>query len=57
MPAYGIPAAVYVLATIVLAVLYAIGEPKSALAAGITLAVGVVLYPWLKNRSIKPESG
>ena len=56
MPAYGIPAAIYVLATIVLAVLYAIGEPASALAAGMTLLVGVILYPWLKNRSIEPES-
>ncbi len=55
MPAYGIPAAIYVLATLILAVLYAIGKPESALAAVITLLVGVVLYPFLKNRSLEVE--
>ena len=51
MPAYGIPAAIYVLATLVLAVLYGIGKPGSALAAALTLLVGVILYPLLRHRS------
>ena len=51
MPAYGIPAAIYVLATLVLAVLYGIGKPGSALAAAVTLLVGVILYPLLRHRS------
>jgi len=54
IPAYGIPAAVYVVATVILAVLYGIGEPKSAVAAVITLAVGLVVYPFVKNRDRFP---
>lgn len=55
MPAYGIPAAIYVLATLVLAVLYGIGKPGSALAAVITLLAGVIVYPLLKHRSAERE--
>jgi APA family basic amino acid/polyamine antiporter len=51
MTAYGIPAAIYVLATLILAVLYGIGKPESTLAAVITLLVGVALYPLLRNRA------
>jgi APA family basic amino acid/polyamine antiporter len=51
MPAYGIPAAIYVVATLVLAVLYGIGKPESALAAVVTLLIGFVVYPVLKHRS------
>jgi APA family basic amino acid/polyamine antiporter len=56
MPAYGIPAGIYVLATIILAVLYGIGKPESALAAALTLLIGIALYPFLKDRSGELES-
>lgn len=50
MPAWGIPAAIYVLATLMLAVLYGIGMPRQALAAAVTVACGLLLYPWLGKR-------
>lgn len=56
LPAYGIPAAVYVLATVVLAILYGIGEPYSALASVVTLLIGILLYPFLKSRAVNHES-
>jgi APA family basic amino acid/polyamine antiporter len=50
LTAWGIPAAVYVLSTLALAVLYGIGKPEQALAAGATVAFGFFLYPWLGKR-------
>ena len=50
LPALGIPPAIYVVATLILAVLYGIGKPEQALAAGATVCVGFVLYPWIKKR-------
>jgi amino acid transporter len=46
----GLPAIVYVLGTLLLAVLYGIREPKQAIAAAVTVGVGVVLYPWIARR-------
>ena len=50
LPLFGIPAAIYVLSTLGLAVLYGINDPKPAIASAITLAVGLVLYPLFRNR-------
>ena len=50
LPLFGIPAAVYVLATLVLAVLYAIREPWQAVATIATVVTGVLLYPWIAAR-------
>jgi APA family basic amino acid/polyamine antiporter len=55
IPAYGIPAATYVLATLVLAVLYGIGKPGSAFAAVATLAAGVLLYPLMRHRTVASQ--
>jgi len=52
LPLMGVPAAIYVLSTLVLAVLYAMSEPTQAIAAAVTLAVGLALYPWLRNKSL-----
>ena len=50
MIGFGIPAALYVLATLSLAVLYGIGQPNQAKAASITIVIGCLLYPILRNR-------
>ncbi len=50
LPLLGIPPAVYVLSTLLLAVLYGIGQPEQFIAAGITVGIGLVLYPWLNRR-------
>ena len=50
LPLFGIPAAIYVAATLFLAVLFAISQPKQAIASAITLILGLLLYPWFANR-------
>jgi len=50
LPLYGIPAAIYVASTLGLAVLSGIADPKRTIASALTLAVGLVLYPWFRNR-------
>ncbi len=49
LPLWGIPAAIYVIATLGLAVLYAIAEPKQTAVVAVTILVGAVLYPWIGN--------
>ncbi len=50
LPLWGIPAAGYVIATLVLAVLYAIEQPLQTVAVVVTIFVGVAVYPWIGNR-------
>ncbi len=50
LPYWGIPAACYVTATLVLAVLFAIDQPRQTIAVVITILVGAVLYPFVGNR-------
>lgn len=45
LPLYGVPAGIYVLATLTLAVLYALQDPWQAAATIITVAIGLLLYP------------
>lgn len=56
LPFFGIPPAIYVVATVVFAVLYAIQKPEQAIAAAATVVVGLVLYPWIGKRSDDSES-
>ncbi|MGI9471372.1 MAG: APC family permease [Rubripirellula sp.] len=53
---FGIPAAFYVIATLLLAVLYGIRSPNQAMAAGLTVLLGLILYPVLRNRISTPDS-
>lgn len=46
---FGIPAAFYVAATLLLAVLYGIRSPLQAIAAGGTVLLGLFLYPILRH--------
>jgi amino acid transporter len=55
LPLWGIPAATYVIATLVLAVLYAIEVPRQTAAVAITILIGLVLYPWTGNPSQTKE--
>jgi APA family basic amino acid/polyamine antiporter len=55
LPMFGIPPAIYVVATFVLAGLYGYSQPRQALATVITIAVGCVLYPWMARRSPEPD--
>lgn len=55
MPMLGIPPAIYVVATLVLAVLYGIGQPKQAVAALATVVIGVLIYPWMSKRIARHE--
>lgn len=50
LPLLGIPAAVYVTATLFLAVLYGINDPKQGIASAVTLIIGLILYPWFQHR-------
>ncbi len=50
LPAWGIPPAIYVVATLALAVLYGISKPEQAIAAGVTVCFGLILYPWIGKR-------
>lgn len=52
----GIPAVIYVVATLFLAILYGIRDPYQALAALATVGVGVVLYPWIAQRGSGQQS-
>ena len=49
LPFWGIPPAIYVMSTLILAVLYAVGEPGQAMAAAITVLAGFLLYPFIGN--------
>lgn len=49
LPLFGIPAALYVSATLVLAVLYAISDYRQVIASGVTLLIGVIIYPWFRS--------
>ncbi len=44
LPMFGIPPAIYVIATLGIAVMYAISKPEQAIAAAITLSIGVAFY-------------
>jgi amino acid transporter len=57
LPLFGIPAVIYVAATLVLAVLYASQEPLQAVAAIVTVTIGLLLYPLIGKRSssLHPE--
>ena len=50
IPLLGIPAAIYVTATLFLAVLYGINDPKQGIASAVTLIIGLILYPWFQYR-------
>ena len=52
LPVFGIAPALYVIATLVLAVLFGISEPKQAIAAAVTVAAGLLVYPWVKNKQV-----
>ena len=55
LPLLGIPAATYVLATLLLAVLYGISDYKQGIASGVTLLVGLIIYPFFRSR-ISPSA-
>ncbi len=50
LPLFGIPAAIYVAATLFLAVLYGITDYKQGIASGITLLLGLIAYPFFQRR-------
>lgn len=50
LPLHGVPAAIYVAATLFLAVLYGINDYKQAIASGITLLLGLIVYPFVQRR-------
>ena len=50
LPLFGIPAAIYVAATLFLAVLYGINDYKQGIASGITLLLGLIVYPFFQRR-------
>ncbi|HBV66009.1 MAG TPA: APC family permease [Rhodopirellula sp.] len=50
LPLFGIPAAIYVAATLFLAVLYGINDYKQGIASGITLLLGLLVYPFFQQR-------
>ncbi len=50
LPLYGIPPAIYVAATIILAILFAIDQPQQTIAVVATVAVGFLLYPWIGKK-------
>ena len=49
LPLFGIPAATYVAATLLLAVLYGINDYKQGIASGITLLIGLIIYPFFQS--------
>jgi amino acid transporter len=55
LPMLGIPPAIYVVATFVLAALYGFRQPEQAIAAGATVVVGVLIYPWMSKRITEPD--
>jgi APA family basic amino acid/polyamine antiporter len=57
LPLWGIPATFYVVATLTLAVLYAIEKPQQTMAVVITILIGFVLYPWIGHRRRAKANG
>jgi len=53
LPWGGIPAAFYVIATLVLAVLYAIEQPVQTVAVVATILAGLLIYPWMPKRKLE----
>jgi APA family basic amino acid/polyamine antiporter len=56
LPLLGIPPAIYVASTLALAVLFGIEKPSQAAAAGITIMIGLILYPWVANKLVVSDS-
>ncbi len=50
LPYWGIPAAFYVLATLALAVLFAIDQPRQTIGVAMTILIGIALYPLVGHR-------
>lgn len=50
LPLYGIVPGIYVIGTLVIAILYGISQPSQATATGLTLVVGLALYPFVSKR-------
>ena len=57
LPLFGIPAAFYVAATLFLAILYGINDYKQGIASGITLLLGLIVYPLFQLRRSSPTAG
>lgn len=53
VPLRGIPAAFYVVATLILAMLYAIEQPLQAVATAATILGGWLLYPWVRPEPLR----
>ena len=49
LPLFGIPAAIYVTATLFLAVLYGVSDYRQVIASGFTLLIGLLIYPWFQS--------
>ena len=54
LPGWGIPAGIYVIATLVLAVLYAFERPLQTVAVVATICVGVAVYPRI-GKPLRPD--
>lgn len=50
VPLYPLPPLVFVLGTLVIAILSAIEQPREAIAAAVTILFGMLLYPWFSKR-------
>ena len=50
VPLWGVPAAIYVTATLILAFMSAVHDPMQAFAAGVTLGIGIIAYPIVRRR-------
>jgi amino acid transporter len=56
LPWFGIAPAIYVLGTLLIAVMYGIDQPAQAGATAATIAVGLILYPFIAKRPVTPDS-
>ena len=52
LPGKGIPALIYIAATLILAGLYGFSEPRSAIATCVTLLIGLVAYPFFNKKTV-----
>ena len=57
LPLFGIPAAFYVAATLFLAFLYGINDYRQGIASGITLLLGLIVYPLFQLRRSSSTAG